>query len=307
MEFKDYYKILGVDKKASTEEIKKAYRKLAKQYHPDKNPGDNSAEDKFKDISEAHEVLSNSEKRRKYDQLGQNWDKYQTTGAGAGPHHQWQGFGSENDKEGFSFSGSFEDLFNSSGSFSDLFESFMGGGFKSSSRQHRKKRGADYEAVLNITLEEAFSGTEKIFNLDGRTIKVRIQPGVSDGQKLRLKDQGGGTGDSRGDLYLRIHLLDHPYFTRKDNELYYSLNVDLYTAILGGKKQIHTIDGKKININIPKGTDSGTLLRIKHMGMHDKSSSQRGDLLVKINVTVPKNLSAQEEKLFSELAALRKN
>lgn len=310
MEFKDYYKILNVDKKASTEEIKKAYRKLAKQYHPDKNPDDKAAEDKFKDVSEAHEVLSNSEKRQKYDQLGQNWNRYQNTGAGAGPgsYNQWTGFGNENNQEGFSFTGSFEDLFNSTGSFSDLFESFMSGGFKSSGKTKKPKKGTDYEASLNISLEEAFSGTEKTFTLDGRTIKVKIQPGITDGQKLRLKNQGGvGTGDHRGDLYLKIHIETHPYFKLKNNDLFYNLNVDLYTAVLGGKTQVRTIDGKTINVNIPKGTDNGSLLRIKDMGMHDKNGYDRGDLIIIINVKLPKNLSPQEEKLFAELSNLRTN
>lgn len=304
MEFKDYYKILGVDKKASTEEIKKAYRKLAKQYHPDKNPGDKTAEDKFKDISEANEILSNPEKRAKYDQLGQNWNKYQTAGAGAG--HQWTGFGTENESGGFSFTGSFEDLFNSGGSFSDLFERFMGGGFGTSAgRQRKTRKGEDYEASLNISLEEAFSGTEKMFTLDGRTIKVKIQPGVNEGQKLRLKNQGGpGAGDNRGDLYLRIHIEPHHTFNRKEDDLIYNLNVDLYTAVLGGKAQVRTIEGKTISVNIPKGTDNGSVLRIKNLGMHGKSGS-RGDLLIEVNVQIPKYLTDEEEKLFKQLAAIR--
>ena len=306
MEFKDYYSVLGVDKNASQDEIKKTYRKLAKKYHPDKNPGDKAAEEKFKEISEANEILSNPEKRKKYDKLGQNWNSYQN--AGSSGDEWFRNYASSEQGGGYHFSGNFDDVFNKTGGFSDFFEAFMGGGFDfGKGNRPGPRKGGDYEANLNISLEEAFSGTEKQFVLDGRTIKVKISPGVKEGQKLRLKNQGAEsrTGGEKGDLYLNIKIDKHHVFERKENNLYYDLDVDLYTALLGGKKQISTIDNKLINITIPKETESGSILRIKQMGMQNESKTYRGDLFVRINVKMPKNLSEEETKLIQQLAGLR--
>jgi curved DNA-binding protein len=308
MEFKDYYKILGVEKTASDDEIRKAYRRLAKKYHPDKNPNDLTSEAKFKEVSEAYEVLKDPEKRKKYDTLGANWKQYQHAGQGG---EDW--FRNFNQQGGsYQFSGSFNDLFGNVGGFSDFFESFFGGGGARSRGPggftSAAQKGSDYEAVLNISLEEAHKGTEKQFTVDGKTLKIKITPGMESGKKLRLKNQGGEgiKGGEKGDLYLKIQIEKHPKFERKENDLYYDLNVDLYTAVLGGKKEITTLDGKRINIYIPKETENGKVLKIKEMGMNRYNVSGKGDLYIRINVQIPKDLTEEERKLFEKLASLRK-
>lgn len=307
MDFKDYYKILGVEKSASTDEIKKAYRKLAMKYHPDRNPDNKAYEEKFKELTEANEVLSDSDKRKKYDTLGSNWKQYEHAGSG--------GFGGAG-RGGYQYSGDINDLFGNVGGFSDFFESFFGGGFRSArggspyggARTHAQK-GNDYESTLNITLEEAHRGGERQLKVDGKKIKIKITPGIQEGRKLRLKGMGaqGKSGGERGDLYLKIHITDHPWFEKKGDDLYFNLNVDLYSAVLGGKEKIETIDGKRIMITIDKGTDSGTTLRLKGMGMARTDNPElRGDLFVKVMVSVPKKLSKQEIELFEKLRDLRK-
>jgi len=311
MEFKDYYKILGIEKTASEDEIRKTYRKLAKKYHPDKNPNDKSAEGKFKEVSEAYEVLKDPEKRKKYDGLGSNWKQYQSTGEGGD-----EGFGNFNQNQqsgGYHFSGNFDDLFRKVGGFSDFFESFFGSGSRFSNSQsgfsNIPQKGNDYEAVLNISLEEAHQGTERQITVDGKTLRVKITQGVEEGKKLRLKNQGaeGISGGEKGDLYLTIQIEKHPFFERINNDLYLDLNVDIYTAILGGKKEITTLDGKRINITIPKETQNGKMLKVKGMGMNKADNpNERGDLFVKILLEIPKNISAEEKRLFEQLKDLRK-
>jgi len=313
MEFKDYYKILGVDKTATKEEISKAFRKLAVKYHPDKNPNNKAAEEKFKEITEAHEVLADSEKRKKYDALGANWNQYQSTGGGFEDFFSQFGGTRRGSGTTYEFSGDFGDLFGGmEGGFSDFFESFFGGrgrqtksGFGSQGFQS-KPTGVDVEADLHITLEEAFSGSERQISIDGKKLKIKINPGTTDGQKLRLGELGRSSvqGGTKGDLYLNIHILQHPFYEIKDGELFYNLDVDLYTAVLGGKEEIKTLDGKKISISIPEGTESEKILRLKSLGL--RNINGRGDLFVKIHVSIPKNLSEKEKKLFKELLRLRK-
>ena len=308
MEFKDYYKTLGLDKQATADDIKKAYRKLAKKYHPDKNPNDKVAEEKFKEVSEAYEVLKDPEKRKKYDTLGANWKHYQH--AGGNPDDWFRNFHQGRQGGSYQFSGSFNDLFGNIGGFSDFFESFFGGG-----ERHRgtdgfanvAQKGSDYEASLIISLEEAHKGVEKQFVVNGRTLRVKITPGIEEGKKLRLRNQGGEgrAGGEKGDLYLKIKIEKHPYFERKENDLYYDLNVDLYTAVLGGKKEVTTLDGKRINIIIPKETENGKILKVKGMGMNKPGRTDRGDLFVRINVNIPQNLTNEEIKLFEKLKSLR--
>ncbi|MDR3610914.1 MAG: J domain-containing protein [Ignavibacteriaceae bacterium] len=305
MEFKDYYKTLGVDKSATKDDIKKAFRRLAKKYHPDKNAGDKASEEKFKEVTEANEVLSDPEKRKKYDQLGSNWKNYQN--AEPGGSEWYRNYQGTQGGEGAHFSGNYDELFGNVGGFSDFFESFFGGGM-SQSKQARPRKGKNYEASLSISLEEAHRGTEKEFTIDGKKIRIKIAPGIEHGKKLRLKNQGsqGIAGGEKGDLYITIKVESHPLFERNGNDLYYNLNIDLYTAILGGKKTILTLDGKKINVNIPPETENGATLRIKEMGMHYPDNNDlRGDLYVKINVKLPKQLSTREIELFKELSLLR--
>ena len=308
MDFKDYYKILGVDKNATKDDIKKVFRRLAKKYHPDKNPGDKASEEKFKEISEANEVLSDPEKRKKYDQLGSNWKQYQN--AGTEPNSRYRNYQSGNQGEGAAFSGNIDELFGNVGGFSDFFESFFGGRTSGTSdnRQFRSRKGKDYEASLSISLEDAHNGAEKEFILDGKKIRIKITPGIEQGKKLRLKHQGsdGVSGGEKGDLYITIKIESHSRFERNGNDLYCNMDVDLYTAILGGKKPLRTLDGKTINVNIPPETESGASFRIKEMGMNNPNNPNlRGDLFVKINVKIPKHLSSKEIALFKELSLIR--
>jgi curved DNA-binding protein len=306
MEYKDYYKILGVEKNAAAEEIKKAYRKLAKKYHPDKNPGDKTAEDKFKEVQEAFEVLKDPEKRKKYDTLGANWKQYQN--AGSSENDWFRNYKQSSQGGGYHFSGDFDSIFENTGGFSDFFNMFMGGGFERTA--NRQQKGKDFEATLNVSLEDVHHGAEKQFSLDGKKIKLKISKGIEEGKKLRLKNQGGEgiSGGEKGDLYIKIHIEDHPEYERKDFNLYLNLDVDIYTAILGGKKQIKTIDDKNINITIPPETDNGVMLRLPGLGLSKSdSTSDRGDLFVKVNIKIPKNLSPREKELFEQLRTIRNN
>ena len=311
MEFKDYYKILGVEKTATKEEISKAFRKLAVKYHPDKNPNNKVAEEKFKEITEANEVLSDPEKRKKYDALGSNWNQYQTSGGGFEDFFSQYG-GRRQSGTTYEFSGDLGDMFGNMGGFSDFFESFFGDRGKSSSSGfgsrgfQNQPTGVDVEADLHISLEEAFNGSDRQISIDGKKLKIKIHPGTSDGQKLRLKGLGRSSvqGGTKGDLFLNIHILQHPFYEIKEGELFYNLDIDLYTAVLGGKEEIKTLEGKTISINIPEGSESEKILRLKNLGL--RKASGRGDLFVKVHVTIPKHLSEKERKLFKELARLRK-
>ena len=311
MEFKDYYKILGVEKSATKEEISKAFRKLALKYHPDKNPNDKAAEEKFKEITEAHEVLSDPEKRKKYDALGANWNQYRTSGGGF--EDFFSQFGGRRGRGGttFEYSGDFGDFFGGSSGFSDFFETLFGqrGGRGSDffRGQRGAERGQDFEAALYISLEEAYNGTTKEVLINEKKIRIKINPGTHDGDKLRLKEQGGAsrTGHGSGDLYLTIKITKHPFYETDGDDLYYDLVIELYTAVLGGKKKVKLINGKTINLDIPKGIDSGSLFRIGKFGLTKSGSDERGDLFVRIKIDTPKNLSKKELELFKELSKLR--
>lgn len=307
MEFKDYYKILGVNKTATEEEIKKAYRKLAMKFHPDRNPGNKEAEEKFKQISEANEVLSDPEKRKKYDTLGSNWRQYQTQGQGFDDF--FSAFGGERGGTQYRYSNDFGDLFSNISGFSDFFENFFGrGGRSTSGARQRSSKGQDFEATLYIDIRDAFRGTSKDILINRKKVRVKIDSGTRDGKKLRLKSLGnpGVNGGERGDLYLTIKINKDPFFEIEGDSLYYDLFVDLYSAVLGGKKQIFTLNGKTINLNIPAGTDSGRVLRLKELGFPISENSKKlGDLLVRIKVELPKSLTKEEKELFNKLAALR--
>jgi len=303
MEYKDYYKTLGVDKKASQEEIKKAYRKLAVQYHPDKNVGNKEAEEKFKLINEAHEVLSDPEKRKKYDELGENWNKFQgQPGSGSA----WSDFGNGQQGRRYQQQGDFNDIFGGSG-FSDFFEAFFGKGGGRRTQTENQYKGQDFEAEATITLEEAWHGTSRIIQLNDEKLRITVKPGVYDGQLLRIKGKGGegSTDKYRGDLYVRIRILPHAVFTRKNDDLHAIQNIDLYTAVLGGDTLVKTLSGT-VKVAIAAGTPNGKTLRIKGKGMPvSDASGTFGDLYLKLEVMIPTNLTEKEKQLFEQLKKLK--
>ncbi len=315
MEYKDYYKTLGVSKSASQDEIKKAYRKLAVKYHPDKNSGNKEAENKFKEIGEAYEVLKDPEKRKKYDQLGANWKQYEDAGNGNG-NYGYSNFGGTNPGGGstFYYEGDLGDIFGNSGEgFSDFFKSFFGGrserrpssGF---SQRQQTFNGNDLRAEMEITLAEAYSGTTRILDVDGEKLRVKTKPGAYTGQELRIKGKGGhgANGGNRGDIYITIKVLPDARYEVDRNDLTLKADVDLYTAVLGGKIEIETLSGK-INVPVPAGSQNGSKLRLRGKGMPDYGRpGVAGDLYVQLNVRVPRNLGQEELKLFKKLSELDK-
>jgi curved DNA-binding protein len=312
MEYKDYYKILGVDKSATSKEIKKAYRKLAAKYHPDKTQGDKAAEEKFKEVNEANEVLSDSEKREKYDTLGANWQAYDQAGGDWRQYAQQQQPGGQNTHY---YEGDPSEFFGGQGSdngFSSFFEQFFGGrgtgGFSNGNqRSSRGFTGSDIEAELPITLLEAYQGGKRTFELNGQKLRITIKPGSYDGQKLKIKGKGqvGANGGKKGDLYINLRVQPDSRFQRKGNDLWVTKTIDLYTAILGGKIEIPTLTGT-VKMSVPKGTDNGKTLRLKGKGMPINGTKSFGDLMVKIQVVLPKNLSVEEEGLFKKLQEAHK-
>ncbi|NMM49968.1 DnaJ C-terminal domain-containing protein [Marinigracilibium pacificum] len=303
MDYKDYYDILGVDKKASQEEIKKAYRKLAVKYHPDKNPGDKTAEDKFKEISEANEVLGDPKKREQYDKLGKNWKQYQNAGydpnAARGPfgqggfNYQYQGDPSE---------------FFGGGGFSDFFEAFFGGGRRSGRRQSgfggaNDIPGNDLSGELSISLYEAYHGTERIVNIGPEKIKVKIKPGAYDGLKLRIKGKGqpGPTG-KRGNVLLKVNVSEQKGYDRKGDDLYMDQEIDVFTLLLGGDVEIDSFTGK-IKIKIPEGTKNDKTLRLKGKGMPEYNGKGHGDLYVRIKAKLPEKLNDEQKEMVKNLRA----
>ncbi len=311
MEYKDYYKILGVKKDASKEEIKKAFRKLALKYHPDKNKGDKAAEEKFKEINEAYEVLSDDEKRKKYDQMGESYRYYQQYGGEPGGF-DWSQFANQSGGRTFTFEGDLGDFFNRSG-YSDFFEMFFGeGGAFSGRRQSGFRRaanakGADLKAQIDITLREAYTGTERIFRVGNESIKLKIKPGIASGHILKIEGRGEKTSRDMqpGDLLITINVLEDPVFKRKGNDLYSDIYIDLYTAVLGGKVEFETFKGK-VKIDISKGTSSGKILKLKGLGMpvYGKSNTF-GDLFLTVHIRVPENLTSKEASIFRELQKMR--
>jgi curved DNA-binding protein len=318
MEYKDYYKILGVSKTATQDEIKKAYRKLAVKYHPDKNEGDKASEEKFKEISEAYEVLGDPEKRKKYDKLGANWKQYQESG-----FNGFQGAGGQGGHPGggyyYTFEGDPSDLFG--GGFSDFFEAFFGGsgGFPGGRTAGRSSRntgfgrgfdagipGSDLEGDLHISLQEAYHGTSRIVKIGDEKIRVKIKPGAYDGLKMRVRGKGGkGRGGRAGDLYLTVRVEKDPVFERKGDDLYVELPVDLYTALLGGTVHVRTLDGL-VKMKIPEGVKNGQLLRLKGKGMPHYDKQGHGDLFARVKVVLPEKLTSEQKELLKKMKELDK-
>ena len=315
MEYKDYYKTLGVEKSASQDDIKKAFRKLAIKYHPDKTKGDKSAEEKFKEVNEAYEVLRDPEKRKKYDKLGANWQQYEQAGGQGG--FDWSQFYDQTGGGGqrsyrFETGGSDSDFFGG-GVFSDFFEQMFGGGGGGFSGQRRRAgeaipvRGHDLTADMEITLEEAYSGVAKTFRLEGESIRLNIKPGIKDGQVLKLGGKGapGINGGKAGDLLITINVRGDGKYERKGDDLYADFPVDLYTAVLGGKAPFATLKGT-VNVTITEGTQSGKVMKLAGMGMPSYSEkSKYGDLYLKVEVQVPQSLGEEEKNLFEQLRELR--
>ncbi len=303
MDYKDYYKILGVSKNASQDEIKKAYRKLAVKYHPDKNKDNKTAEEKFKEVNEAHEVLGDPEKRKKYDQLGANWRQYENMGGRPGG-----GQGPRGGSGPFSFDGDFSDIFGQSGSgFSDFFEQFFGRSAGAGQRQGSRTgnvNGQDYQTDMDITLEEAFHGTHRLIEVEDEKLRITTKPGAYDEQLLRIKGKGGkGSRGNRGDLFVRVHVVNHPRFTRKGDDLHTSHTIDLFTAVLGGTTIVDTLTGQ-VKVKIAPGTQSGRVIRIKNKGMPVYGEANIfGDMYVQLQVHIPERLTDKQRQLFEQLKA----
>lgn len=310
MQYRDYYQILNVNKTASQDEIKKAYRKLAREYHPDVNPDDPNAEEKFKDINEAYQVLSDAEKREKYDRFGSQWKQYQQTG-GRAEDFDWSQWAARGQPGGAQYrtvsQEEFEQMFGGGlGGFSDFFETLFGGRTArrgtQQSYQPEMRRGRDIEHPVEITLEEAFYGTTRLLTFEGgRRIEASIPPGVKTGSKIRLSGQGAEGTAGSGDLFLKINVLPHGKFRREGDHLYIDQPVDFFTALLGGEVTVATID-KTVKLTVPPETDSGKTFRLKGLGMPKLSQpGKRGDLFAVLEVQVPKNLTPEQKEEFKAL------
>lgn len=299
MAFIDYYKILGLEKSASADDIKKAYRKLARKYHPDMNPNDKEAEKKFKEINEANEVLSNAENRAKYDKYGENWkhgEEYERAQQQQRQQYSGGGF------SGGDFGGGGED-------FSDFFQSMFGGsgggGFGRSSRGSAsgKFKGQDVSAELTLSLRDAAKTHQQTFDINGKKVRITIPAGVYDGQQIKLKGHGnpGANGGPNGDLYITFNIAEDKDFKREGDNLRSSVEIDLYTAVLGGDVTIHTLDGS-VNLKVKPETQNGTTVRLKGKGFPVyKKDGQFGDLYVTYTVKTPTNLTEQQKELFQQL------
>jgi DnaJ-class molecular chaperone len=325
MEFKDYYSTLGVAKTATEKEIKQAFRKLARKHHPDVNPGDKSAEAKFKEINEAYEVLGDPAKRKKYDELGANWRMYEQTPPAGSPGAP--GGGGWNVHFGGAPGGGFRnmteeevrDMFGGADPFSDFFHTFFGGASpEADSRrtrgrgQPRARQGRDFEQEIELGLEDAYHGTTRRFSIQNthgqeRTVDVRIPAGVNEGSRVRVAGEGeaGTSGAPAGDLYLRIRLTKHPRFRREGKDLHVHVLLPLTTAVLGGEADVPTLDGKPLRLRIPPTTQNGQVFRLKGRGMPAiGKSDQNGDLYATADVQLPREVTPEERAHFEALQKL---
>ena len=313
MAYIDYYKILGVGKNASADDIKKAYRKLARKLHPDLNPNDKESHRKFQELNEANEVLSDPEKRAKYDKYGKNWkqgeeyEKAQQQYEQQWGQQQWGGTGSAGaGGQTFYTQGDFSD-----DDFSDFFHSMFGGGFSQrsgGSARRKRYKGADYQAELRLTLRQALDIYQQTLAINGKNVRITIPAGVANGQKIKLTGYGQpGQGDGpSGDLYITFVIEEDKDFKRLGDDLYTEVEVDLYTAVLGGEVMINTLDGQ-VKMNIKPGTQPGSKLRLKGKGFPVyKKDNAFGDLYITLKVVLPDNLSDSEKDLFTQLSNIRK-
>jgi curved DNA-binding protein len=327
VEFQDYYALLGVPKTATEKEIRSAYRKLARKHHPDVNPGNPEAEAKFKQINEAYEVLSDPEKRKKYDQLGSRWKEYESweraqeaaTAAGAQGQQQpfdWSGFSAPGGQGGGRYRTvspeDLQDMFGDEQPFSDFFGTFFGGGGGGASggrqRAPRPRPGSDFEYPLEVTLEEAYRGTTRVLELqqpnsETRRLEVTIPPGVSDGSRVRVAGQGGPgrAGGRAGDLYLVVSVLPDARFERRGDDLYTRVVAPLATLLLGGEVRVPTPDGRRLALTIPAGTQDGRVFRLRGQGMpHLGQPDRRGDLHAEVHARLPEQVTPRQRELLEE-------
>jgi len=315
MEYKDYYQTLGVSRSAHEDEIRKAYRKLAKQYHPDRNRGNHAAEEKFKDINEAYEVLSDPQKKARYDQVGSDYQQWQRSGTQGG--FDWSQYAGGMPQGGSRVE--YADLSDMFGNFSDFFQSIFGDipiqqsdvftrGQRARPETGRASPRNLPDVDVTITLEEAFHGSTRIVQIGDRRLEVKIPLGARTGTRIRLAGEGGaGTGRSAGDLYLKIQVADDPRWERREDDLSTEIPVDVFTMILGGEVRVPTIDAKSILLKIPPETNSGQSIRLSGLGMprlHNPLA--RGDLYVKVRAEIPTRLNDPERKLLEEFVRLRK-
>lgn len=311
MEYKDYYKILGVERNANKDEIKRAYRKLALKTHPDRNPGDAKAEEKFKEINEAYQVLSDPEKRARYDQLGESYTQWQQGGAPAGGF-KWEDWFTQTPSGNVRVNvGNFEDILG--GDFSEFFRRIFGGAQdfgtatqgRGSYQRTRRAVTPSYQQNVAISLNEAFQGTTRRIEVDGKRLEVKIPAGAKTGTKIRVANTiSTGEGAQKGDLYLAIKVADDPRFSVKGNDLHTEVTVNLYTAVLGGEVKVQTPSGNVV-LTIPPGIQPGQSIRLAGRGIPKLNSpNTKGDLYAHIKVKIPHNLTQKQKELFQELKRL---
>jgi len=302
MAFIDYYKILGLDKKASDKDIKAAYRKLARKYHPDLNPNDAEANKKFQQLNEANEVLSDTEKRKKYDQYGENWqhgEAYEQQ-ARAQQQSRQQNYGGAQGFDFEGFGGGSE-----GGDFSDFFQSMFGGaGGARGGRQRSQYRGQDYNAELQLNLRDVLESQKQTITVNGKNLRITIPAGVENGQTIKITGHGGPgvNGGPAGDLFIKFSVANDPRFKRNGNDLYNTIKLNLYTAVLGGEITAETLTGK-VKLKVPAETQNGTKVKLKGKGMPVyKKDGQFGDLYLTYDIEIPTNLTDRQKELFEELA-----
>jgi len=310
MSSKNFYDVLGVSKTASDKEVKQAFRKLARKHHPDVNPGDKSAEARFKDINTAFEVLSDPKKRKAYDKYGENWQYAdQLDAQQQGPFGGFSGFSDFSKRSGqgtrvqfvdFGDMGDYNDL-------SDIFTNFARGAGARAAPQ-RPRRGRNVEYPTEVTLEEAYNGTTRIVDdVLGHRLEVKVPPGVKDGSRIKVSGKGEpGPGEGpRGDLYLVVSVRPHAVFQRKGNDLHVDVSVPLTDAVLGGEASVPSLKGKSLSLKVPPETQNGKSFRLKQQGMPVMGDTAKGDLIAKIKVVIPDKLTQREKELFEELKKLR--
>jgi len=318
MEYKDYYKVLGVDRNAAEDQIKRNYRKLALEYHPDRNPGNKASEEKFKEINEAYQVLSDPEKKARYDQLGASYKNYTQRGGTPG-NFNWEDWFVQNPRGGNVRVevGDIGNIFGNEnlGDFSDFFRSIFGGmaGMGSASRASRSpyaqttQSPKTFQQNVPISLTEAYNGTTRRIDIDGNQKEVIIPPGANSGTKVRVSNAiSTAPNQPKSDLFLRIQVADDPRFQRKKDNLYTNLDIDLFTAVLGGEVKVPTLSGNVV-LSIPSGTQPGQTFRLAGRGMPKlKETNKFGDLMVKVNVKIPRHLTNKQKQMFLELKQMQK-